>query len=317
MRLPRLEFAAGMAAVLGLLAAPALAEYPEKPVTILVAWSAGGATDLIARNMQPAVAAALGGEVVVKNVSGAAGTIGTAEAASAKPDGYTVLHTPAGPMTLQPHLRKIPYDLDSFAPVCRISSAPLALMVPTTSKYRTIKDIVEGAKAAPGAITYGSAGVGTLPHVSMVGLEQAAGIRMKHVPFRGSAEEMKALIGGTVDLVTEQSNLVPRYELHAVAIWSDERSPEFPDTPTVKEQGYDLTFSNWNAWFVPKDTPAEIVRKLAEVCRTALEDPAVKDGMQKMQTPIAYLGPEDAGAFFQAEYAKNGTIAAAAGLVKK
>jgi tripartite-type tricarboxylate transporter receptor subunit TctC len=310
-----LATAAGVALTVGAVAKDAQA-YPDRPITFIVAWSAGGATDLITRAVTPKVAQILGVDVVVRNLAGAAGTIGTAEAAQAAPDGYTVLQSPAGPVTLQPHLRDIPYDRDSLEPVCRLTLAPLALMVPQDSPYGTVADLVEAAREAPGDVMYGSAGAGTLPHVSMVALADAAGVEMTHVPYQGSAESMRALMGGEVQAVSEQSNLVPRYELHALAIWAEERTPEFPDTPTMIEQGYDLTFANWNAWYVPADTPREIIDTIANACEQALQDPDVIQRVAvDMETPISYLGPDDFREFYYEEFEANRAILSAAGLV--
>lgn len=306
---------AGVALTMGAFAKDANA-YPDRPITFVVAWSAGGATDLITRAVTPKAAEILGVDIVIRNLAGAAGTIGTAELAQAAPDGYTVLQSPAGPVTLQPHLRDIPYDRDSLEPVCRLTSAPLALMVPQDSPFRTVADLVDAAREAPGDVMYGSAGAGTLPHVSMVALADAADVELTHVPYQGSAESMRSLLGGEVQAVSEQSNLVPRYELHALAIWSEERTPEFPDTPTMIEQGYDLTFSNWNAWYVPAGTPREIVDVLADACEQALQDDEVIQRVAvDMETPIAYLGPDDFREFYFEEFEANREILSAAGLV--
>mgnify|MGYP000073379193 CR=1 FL=1 len=156
---------------LALFAMPANAGFPDKPVKIVVAWGAGGATDTVTRALQDAFARELGTDIVVKNVSGAAGTIGTAEVASSRPDGYTVLITPAGPLTTQPHLRKIPYDLDSFDPIGRIMMSPMLMMTAPNSKLKSVEDIVAAAKANPGSIRFASTGAGTLPHISIIALD--------------------------------------------------------------------------------------------------------------------------------------------------
>jgi tripartite-type tricarboxylate transporter receptor subunit TctC len=313
----RAFLAAMVGAVLSLgVYAKAAYAYPDRPITLVVAWAAGGATDLVARAVVPRAAEILGVNIVVRNIAGAAGTIGTAEAARARPDGYTVLQSPAGPVTLQPHLRDLPYDRDSFEPVCRLTLAPLAIMVRQDSPYRTVEDLVEAARAAPGNILYGSAGAGTLPHVSMIALGKAAGVEFTHVPYTGSAAAIRALLGGEVHVVSEQSNLAPRYELHPVAIWAKEPAPEFPDAPTVVKSGYDRTFANWNAWYVPAGTPREIIDVLAAACERALQDPSVIQRVAvDMGTPIAFLGPDKFRVFYHQEFQLNRDALTAAGLV--
>jgi tripartite-type tricarboxylate transporter receptor subunit TctC len=290
--------------------------YPDRPITFVVAWAAGGATDLIARAVTPRAAEILGVNIVVRNIAGAAGTIGTAEVARAGPDGYTVMQSPAGPVSLQVHLRDLPYGRDSFEPVCRLTLAPLAIMVRQDSPYRTVEDLVEAARAAPGDILYGSAGAGTLPHISMIALGKAAGVEFTHVPYSGSAAAIRALLGGEVHVVSEQSNLVPRYGLHPVAIWAKQPTPEFPNTPTVNKSGYDLNFANWNAWYVPAGTPREIIDVLAAACEQALQDPSVIQRVAVgMGTPIAFLGPDEFREFYRKEFELNRDLLTTAGLV--
>ncbi|MEX0732692.1 MAG: tripartite tricarboxylate transporter substrate binding protein [Aquisalimonadaceae bacterium] len=294
---------------------PANADFPERRIEFIVAWNAGGATDLITRAVTPKLAEILGVDVSVRNIAGAAGTIGTAQFTRANPDGYTLLQTPAGPVIMQPHLRDTGYGLEDMEPICRLSLAPLALMVPQESPYKSVDDLVDAAKASPGGIDYGSAGAGTLPHVSMIGLSQVADVEMTHVPYQGSAPAMRALLGGEVDAVSEQSNLVPRYELRALGLWSEERTSEMPDVPTMKEQGYDLTFANWNAWYAPPGTPKDVVNKLADACEKALQDPAVIKAIQEDQeTPIQFLGPEDLREFHRTQFEVAEELLRASGL---
>lgn len=294
---------------------PANADFPERRIEFIVAWNAGGATDLITRAVTPRLAAVLGVDVSVRNIAGAAGTIGTAQFTRAKPDGYTLLQTPAGPIIMQPHLRDTGYGLEDMEPICRLSLAPLALMVSQESPYDTVADLVSAARSSPGGINYGSAGAGTLPHVSMIGLSQAAGVEMTHVPYQGSAPAMRALLGGEVQVVSEQSNLVPRYELRALGLWSEQRTKEMPDVPTMKEQGYDLTFANWNAWYAPPGTPKAVIDVLADACEKALQDPAVIKAIEvDQQTPILFLGPDDLREFHKQQFDLARDLLKSAGL---
>ncbi|MCP5149262.1 MAG: tripartite tricarboxylate transporter substrate binding protein [Ectothiorhodospiraceae bacterium] len=293
------------------------AEYPEKPVTIVVAWAAGGATDLVTRALQPVLGKQLGADLVVKNITGAAGTIGTAEAARARPDGYTVLITPTGPLTTQPHLRDIPYDLDSFAPIGRIAVTPMLMMVPPSSKYQSLQNVLDDAKANPGKVKFASTGAGTLPHISILGLNKAASIETKHIPYKGSANVMKALLGGEVDVFSDQAQLVPKYDLRALACWSAARLPEYPDVPTMKELGFDFELENWLGVFVPKDTPQAVVDRLSSALSATLQDASVVAALDKLKVTIAHLGPSELAVFAKKDYDRNRDLLKDAGLLKK
>lgn len=307
-------------AIAALVATPAaaFAAFPERPVTMVVVFPAGGATDLVGRLMQPAFAKALGADVVVKNAGGGGGTIGTAEVAAAEPNGYTIALAPIGPTTTQPHLRELPYDtLKDLVPVCRVYDSPVVMMAAKDGKYATLDALVAAAKATPRGVTYASVAPGSIPHVVMAALEQAAGIEMKHVPFPGSAAMVKALLGGTVDTLADVANLVPKYELRPLAVYAEKRMSEFPDTPTMQEKGYDLTYSIWGGLFAPAGTPADTVQKLSAACGEAMADARVIEGMQKQQTPIAYLDTGAFTSFVKNEYEKNGKVLTAAGLARK
>lgn len=305
-----------VAAVAMCAAMPAIAQpaYPERPVTIVVAWPAGGATDLMTRGTQEAFAKALGAQVVIKNVPGAAGTIGAAEAASAAPDGYTLLVTPIGPMVLQPHRMKLTYEPASFAPICKMVDSPIVMMSPPNSLLKTVADVVAKAKAEGGKLAYGSTGPGTIPHISMLGLAKAAGVPLKHVPYKGSADVVQALLSNTVELFADQPNLVPQYNLTAIAIFSEKRIPTYKDTPTVKESGYDLSFSIWNAMFAPKGTPEPILAKLDAACKEALADSGTVASLEKQKQPIDYRDRAGLKTFVDAEFEKARVLLQDAGL---
>ncbi|MBN9265625.1 MAG: tripartite tricarboxylate transporter substrate binding protein [Hyphomicrobium sp.] len=315
-RLTRIALSA-LAPVLIATAAPAQAAYPERPVTVIVAWTAGGATDLLTRGIQDAFQKALGGQVVVKNVPGAAGTLGTAEAARSAPDGYTILVSPIGPITLQPHRMKLDYSYDSFETVCKLVDSPVVLMAAPNSKYKNVAEVVAAAKAAPGKVPYGSTGPGTIPHASMIAFAKAAGIDIKHVPYKGSADVVQGLLTNTVDLFTDQPNLVPQYNLTALGIFASNRIPTYKDIPTLKEAGYDLQFSIWNSMFAPKGTPEPIMAKLEAACRTALADQGVIENLGRQRQPIDFLDRKGASAFIAAEFKKNGELLSEAGLKVK
>lgn len=302
--------AAGMMGV-----ADVRAAYPERPVTMIVVFPPGGSTDLIGRAMQPAFGRALGVDVVVKNSGGGGGTIGTAEIAAARPDGYTIGLSPIGPTTTQPHLRSLPYDtLTSLTPICRVYNSWVFMTTAKDQPFQTLDDLVSKAKAEPRAVIYGSPAPGSIPHVVMVALEQTAGIEMRHVPFAGTADAVRAMLGGTINAYSDVSVIVPQYDLRALAVYAPERVDDLPDVPTMKEQGYDLQYSIWGGLFGPAGLAPEIVERLSGACETALQDPQAIEAMEKQRAPVAYQNADDFAAFVREQYERNGELLEAAGL---
>ena len=303
------RLSAAMLAV-SLLAGPAAAQ-----VTMVIAWPAGGATDISGRIMQPALAEALGEPVIVKNVTGAAGTIGAAEVARARPDGRTILLTPVGPMMIQPQLRRnVGYTPERFTPICQVLDSPVIMMTPKTSGLRTVADVIARAKAAPGAVPYASTGPGTIPHISMVAFERLAGISMNHIPYRGSAQVMQAFGEGSVTLFNDQSNLIRQYDLHPIAIFTEARSPDFPDTPTMRELGHDLVYSIWTGIYGPAGMAPDLVARFERACLATMANAQVREGLARVQIPIVVRGAAEFAAFNTDQYARFGEVIRAANL---
>jgi tripartite-type tricarboxylate transporter receptor subunit TctC len=290
--------------------------YPEKPVTIVVAWGAGGATDILTRALQPAWSKNLGAELIIKNVTGAAGTIGTAEVAAAKADGYTIIVTPAGPMTTQPHMRKLPYSVDSFAPIGRVSINPQVMMVAKESPYKSAKDLFDAIKKSPGKILAGSTGAGTLPHIGIIAMNQS-GLDVKHLPFQGSVNVMKALLGNSVQVFSDQSQLVPSFEVRPIATWSGSRLPEYPDVPTMKELGFDYDIYNWVGAYAPANTPPHVLTKLSDSLEKTVKDPAVMEALKKLKVQVSHMDPYVFQRFTKSESARNRKLLEAANLLAK
>lgn len=284
-------------------------------VQMIVPWPAGGGTDIIARLIQPVFAEELGGQIVIRNVGGATGTIGTAEVVRAKPDGATLLLTSMAAVVIQPSFRaNPPYSVEQLVPVCQVAEAPAVLMTPNTSGIRDIADIAARARATPGQMPYASGGVGGLGHLAMTGLTRALGIEMNHVPFRGSGDSVLAMQQGTVSLLTAEANLVQQYGLHAVAVFGERRLPEYPDAPTLRELGHDLAYPLWTGLFAPAGSPDALIRRIDEACARTLRTPGVVQGMTRAAHPIRYLGRAEFGAYVRAEAAKYAALITASGL---
>nr|MCU0888248.1 tripartite tricarboxylate transporter substrate binding protein [Rubritepida sp.] len=271
-------------------------------------------SDLMARLMAPELSAALGTQVVVKNSIGAAGTIGAAEAARARPDGQTVLLSPIGAIAIQPNFRSdLPYRATDLQPVCQVADTPVVLMAAPDGP-RTLAAVAARAREGAGRFNYASTGPGSMPHIATVALARAMGVEMTHIPFRGNAEAVVALMRGDVGIFADQPGTLRANNLQPVALFAERRTPEFPDTPTLRELGHDLVYSIWSGLFVPAGTPPEAIARLEAACQRALQAPAVIEGFQRLATPIVFRNTRDFTAFRDAELAKFATIMRSAGI---
>lgn len=301
---------AAIAAAMTLLAWPALAQ-----VQMVVNFAAGGPSDIVARMMQNEMAAALGQPVVIRNVTGAGGTIGTAEVARARPDGQTILLSPVGPMAIQPHFRQgLPYGLQNFAAICQVADSPVVMMTPKSSGLRTVADVVARARAEGQGFPFASTGAGSIPHISNIAFMRLAGITMNHIPYRGSGEVMLAFQQGQVQLFTDQTLLIRQYDLHAIAFLTEARNPDFPDVPTMREQGYDLVYTIWSGLYAPAGTPDATLARLEAACDRTMRHPDVVAGMTRVAQPILYRNRADFAAFSNSESEKFRALISAAGL---
>ena len=303
------HLAAIVAAVL-LAALPARAQ-----VQMIVNFSAGGPTDIVARLMQNEMAAALGQSVVIRNVAGAGGTIGTAEAARARPDGQTILFSPVGPVAIQPHFRRdLTYTLGNFAAICQVADSPVVMMTQQNSGLRTVADVVARGRAQGLDFPFASTGAGSIPHISMVGLMRLANLQMNHIPYRGSGEVMLAFQQGQVQLFTDQTLLIRQYDLHPIAFLTEARNPDFPDVPTMREQGYDLVYTIWSGLYAPAGTPEAMMARLEAACARTLRNPEFIAGMTRVAQPILYRDRAAFTAFSRSESEKFRSLITEAGL---
>jgi tripartite-type tricarboxylate transporter receptor subunit TctC len=302
-------FAAIVAAFL-LAALPARAQ-----VQMIVNFSAGGPTDIVARLMQNEMSAALGQTVVIRNVAGAGGTIGTAEAVRARPDGQTILFSPVGPVAIQPNFRRdLTYTLENLAAVCQVADSPVVMMTQKNSGLRTVADVVTRGRAQGLDFPFASTGAGTIPHISMVGLMRLANMQLNHIPYRGSGEVMLAFQQGQVQLFTDQTLLIRQYDLHPIAFLTEARNPEFPDVPTMREQGYDLVYTIWSGLYAPAGTPEPVMARLEAACERTMRNPEMIAGMSRVAQPMLYRNRVDFAAFSRSESEKFRDLINAAGL---
>lgn len=293
----------------------ALPAQAQASITVVVNFVAGGPSDLMGRLLAPELSAALGTQVVIKNSAGAAGGIGAGEVARARPDGTTLLLSPIGAMAIQPHFRTdLPYRPADFAPICQVADTPVVVMSAPDSPIRDLPILLSRAREGRGAFNFGSTGPGSLPHIATVALARAAGVEMTHVPYRGNAEAVTALLRGDVGIFADQPGTLRGNNLHAVAIMSERRVPEFPQTPTLREQGLDIVYSIWSGLFAPAGTPPEFLARAEAACQRALAAPAVIAGFDRLATPIIFRNQRDFAAFWASELEKFRGVVQSAGL---
>ena len=292
-------------------AAWAQAAYPDRPVKLIVPYAAGGGTDAIARLVAQAVGQQLGQTMVVENNGTAGCNVASQMAASAAPDGYTVLMANQGPMVINPHLFKnMKVDpLKAFDPVVLITSAPLVLVVPAKSKITNVAEFLDFAKKNPGKLSYGSAGNGSASHLATVLLGQMAGLDYTHVPYRGAGPALNDLVGGQTDfMVTTMPSVVGLIEAGTVrplAITTAQRTSKLPNAPTLAEAG--VTGYDSGAWYgfvVPKGTPKEIVEKLRTATIAAINSDLVKERFANEGAVPLGKSPEDFRKMMQDESAR-------------
>lgn len=272
-----------------LLVANAMAtEYPERPVHLVVPFAAGGPTDAIARIMAGSFEKQSGQPFVVENRSGAGSTIGTARVAGSTADGYTLLWGSSSAMVIAPHLyNTLQYDpFTSFEPIGMVAETPYVLLVNADSPHKTYKQLVEASGQGKNTLTYGTPGAGTSQHLTIELMAAESGFEALHIPFRGGAPAMMALIGKEVDFVIDvPSAAMPQIEagkVRPLAVTSSGRLSELPDVPTMREEGLENFQSQaWFAMFAPKDTPEPILQKLRGMLNQGLQDQDVQGVLSK------------------------------------
>ena len=311
------------ALMFALLVAPAAAQYPNKPITVIVPFAAGGPTDVVTRLVGDHMSRTLGQTLVVENIGGAGGTIGMTRAAEAAPDGYTIavgnMGTQSAAPALYPNLKYDPAK--SFAQVGVVNFTPQAIVAKKATAAGNLKEFIDYLKANHSKLNYGHAGVGSISHVSGLVFNAKFGLTPSLVPYRGTGPAIQDLVGGQLDYMVDQSlNVIPQIKAGTIkvfAIAAPERLSSLPDVPTTKEAGEDFIFSAWNAMVAPKDTPKDIVDKLADALGKALDDPAIKARYVELgsSAPMgADRGPAGLQKLVESEVARITPVIKAAGV---
>ena len=294
-------------------------KFPSRPITIIVAFPGGSGADMTARLLQKLVQKDLGQPIIVMNKAGAAGFLGFTAGATASPDGYTVT-------MLSPSVIVVPHtvpgsevSIRNFDPLCLITSAPVVIAVRQDAPWKDFKEFIDYAKKNPGKIRISNNGHGGLFHLSAVGAELATGTKLTHLPFKGGAEAMMAVVGGHAEAglasVPNTIELIRGRKLRGLAIPAKERFFAIPDVPTFKELGID--YDSGGTWFglaAPKGTPKEHIKILTDALKTAIETSEFREHVMKGGMAVPYLGPEEFGKFLEEQDKMFARIVASAGL---
>jgi tripartite-type tricarboxylate transporter receptor subunit TctC len=305
------------------LAAPALAAraqaFPAKPIRLLVAFPAGGPTDITMRALADAAGKALGQPVIVENKPGAGGTLPAQALQSSAPDGYTVAQIPLGVFRL-PYTTKIAWDpVKDITYVLNVTGYAFGLVVPADSPLKTWTHFVAWAKANPGKLSYGSTGTLTSPHLTMERIAQQLGIELLHVPFKGSADLMQAILGGQIMAAADSTGFAPQVEagkLRVLNTWGAERLAKFPDAPTLRELGLDIVQNSPFGIGAPRGTPAAVVQRLHDAFKHAMEQDAYKTALARYDMVPMYMGSAAYLRFAQETFARERVLIERLGLAK-
>jgi tripartite-type tricarboxylate transporter receptor subunit TctC len=289
---------------------PAAAQnFPDRPLTMIIPFAAGGPTDVLGRVVGARMSEILGQQVVIENVGGAGGQTGSKRVADAKPDGYTFVLGTVGTHAQGQTLYKKPlYNaMTDFTPVALLAEVPIALIARKDFPANNLKDFIAYTKANKDKMTFGSAGAGSATHLGCVVANMAMGTDITHVPYRGTGPAMQDLQGGRIDYLCEIiSTAKPQIDggtVKAIAIMTKERSPALANLPTAIEQGTPMEAYTWNAIFLPKGTPADIVKKLATAASQAVDTPAVKERLAGLGAMV--VTPDRRSSDYLAKFLKS------------
>lgn len=300
------------------------AEYPDKPITIVVPFTPGGVSDITARPLAASMAINLGQSILIDNKGGAGGAIGMAAASKAKADGYTLMMALPSMITIpisdRISGRPSSFQVNQFKPIARLTADPTVLAVRADSPWKTLADFVRDARAKPGTISYSSSGLYGTTHVAMEILAHAANLKMVHIPYTGGGLQINALLGGHVDATMQTpgaiANQIAAGKIRILATMSRERVNTMPDVPTASEQGFKGEFYLWTGLFAPAATPDVIVNRLRASVKEATGHNAFKGAMVGINTPIQYLDSEEFAAFISEDTKRLDTVLTSMGEIK-
>lgn len=301
------------------LAVNAQQKFPSQPIKLYVAFSAGGPTDITMRVLAENASKVIGQPVVVENKAGAGGTLPAQALQTAKPDGYTIGQTPLGIFRL-PYTTNLTWDpVKDLSYIINITGYAFGVVVPADSPLKTWGHFVAWAKANPGKLTYGSTGTLTSPHLTMEDISMRTGMELSHIPYKGSADLMQSLMGGHIMAAADSTGFAPYVQagkLRVLCTWGDKRLPKFPDVPTLKELGIPIVQKSPYGLAAPKNTPPEVIKRLHDVFKQAMEMQNHRDILAKYDQELMYMSSAEYTKFAQETFLKEKAIIEKLGLNK-
>ena len=307
---------------LGLVAPVAADQYPSRPVTLVVPYPPGGGADIIARLLAPGMKAQLGQPVVVTNRPGGQGTIGTAEVLKSAADGYTLALSAVATLTVQPHRQDLPYNTpDDYDPIIKASNLPIMFAVHANTPWKTAKEAFDFIRANPGKIRIGSPGNGSMAHLAIAELNAKAGTRFAHVPYASGAESIPSMLGGHIEaLAVHPAEILPHTKAgtaRVLATFEEKRNPAFPEAPTMRELGFDVTSGVYYPIVAPKGLPKDVKEKIFKAAKAALTDRALSDEVRSRGFVIDIKEPDAFRQELWSSYKANAELVKELGLGKK
>lgn len=302
-------------------ALPAAAQYPDKPVTLLAGYPAGGLVDVVTRQLAEGMKGRFPKGLVVVNRPGAAGSVAVSEVVRGAPDGYTIVLTPQSALVIAAQINPLSYKTpDDYDPILNVVSYYPLIAVRTESPYRTAQDLVADAKKDPGKVRVGSPGEGTASHLSLEQFMVEAGARMTHVPYQGWGQSSPAVLGGHIEAVVGQPGevkpMVDGKRMRALVVFQPQRHPSFPDVPTARELGWNVANGVWYLLLAPKGTPASVLKYVHDAAKAAMEDAAFTTAMAGRGVDVDYRPGEALRADLWREYRAHTDILKRLGMIK-
>lgn len=301
---------------------PAAADYPERPLTLIAGYPAGGMVDIVARALAEGLKKKFPRGVAVVNRPGAGGSLAVAELVQARADGYSVILTPLSTLVIHPQLNDLPYRTpDDYEPVLNVVSYYPLLAVKAEAPWKTAQEFVAAARSAPGKLRVGSPGEGTSSHLNLEELKRLAGIDLVHVPFSGWGESSPALLGGHIEAVVAQPGEVkPQVDgkkMRVLLVFQERRHPYFPEAPTARELGWNVQNGVWFLLVAPKGTPAPVLKYLHDATKAAMEEPPFVAAIKARGIDIDYRPGDQLRADLWREYRAHTDILTRLGMLKK
>ncbi len=302
-----------VAALCGLSAAGALAQpapaFPARPVEIILPYAAGGGVDAMARSFAVEAGRDTGQQWVVANREGAGGVVGFSALARAKPDGYTVVFSPASPMTNSPFLNSsMPFTNAQIEPVCQVFENVFAIAVKEDSPIRSVTDLLARAQVNPGGVSYGHAGPGSVPHLSMAAIERATRVKFNPIAYRGDGPMVADTLGGTLNFSVPAISSIAGKKLRVLAVLAEQRQPSMPDVPSIAELGYPAISPGLNGLYVPAGTPKPVVARIEAVCRQVTASAAYTESAKTLLQVPRFLSASQFKARIAATYKVHASL---------